>query len=729
MASQATASNENNACHGLAGGAALQHRPWNSKSDLSRVLAALERFLSRAGFDRGPWLVVAFGAGIAAWFGLPGPLHWAAFGAVCAAIAALAAWVWPDRARFPHLRVALCAVFLMFFAGCLTVWTKSALVGHEAIDRPVSGVFLGKVLGVDEQPAERRVRWLVATREPGLGRRIKVRLNVADGLGVESVSPGAVIRFEARLMPPAPPMFPGGYNFARAAWFSGLSASGKVSGKVEIVTSGGEGETLEAARSVLSRHVRERLSGSQGGIAAALASGDRGGIVEEDAQAMRDAGLAHLLAISGLHVSAVIGAAYFLALRLLALSPALALRFRLPVVAALCGALAGIAYTLLTGSQVPTVRSCIGAMLVLIALALGREALSLRLLAVAGFAVLLLWPESLTGPSFQMSFAAVLAIVALATCGPVRRFLAPREESWLSRLMRQAVMLFVTGFVIEIVLMPIGFYHFHRAGAYGALANVLAIPLTTFAVMPCIALALLFDLVGLGGPFWWLAGQFIDLLLGLAHKISALPGAVSVLPAMGTGGFLLFVSGGLWLGLWSGRVRLLGLVPACLGIVWLILLEPPDILVTGDGRHVGLVVDNGERLVTLRDTGSDYVRDNLREFAGVEGELTPLASWPGARCNREFCSVRIERQGRSWDLLIARGRDQVPERALAAACDKADIVIADRWLPRSCSPRWLKADRNMLQRTGGLAIRLRQKSVETVAEGQGHHGWWTPRAP
>lgn len=644
-------------------------------------------------------------------------------------MAAFAAWIWPDRERFPHMRVAACAVFLMFLAGCLTVWSKSALVGQDAIDRPVSGMFLGKVLGVEEQPAEQRVRWIVATREPGSGRSIKVRLNVPDDLSVASVSSGAVIRFEARLMPPAPPMFPGGYNFARTAWFSGLAASGSVNGKVEILRLGGRGDMLESARSALSRHVRARMSGPESGIAAALASGDRGGIAENDAQAMRDAGLAHLLAISGLHVSAVIGAAYFLSLRLLALSPALALRFRLPVVAALCGALSGIAYTLLTGSQVPTVRSCIGAMLVLVALALGREAISLRLLAVAGFAVLLLWPESLTGPSFQMSFAAVLAIVALATSGPVRRFLAPREESWLSRLMRQAAMLFVTGFVIELVLMPIGFYHFHRAGAYGALANVLAIPLTTFAVMPCIALALLCDIVGLGGPFWWLAGQFIDLLLGLAHTISALPGAVSVLPAMGTGGFLLFVTGGLWLGLWSGRARLLGLVPACFGIVWLILLEPPDILVTGDGRHVGLLDDSGDGLVTLRDTGSDYVRDNLREFAGIEGELTPLASWPGSRCNRDFCSVRIDRAGRSWDLLIARGRDQVPERSLAAACDKADIVIADRWLPWSCKPRWLKADRTMLDRTGGLAIRLRGNSVETVAAGQGRHGWWKPRGP
>src|SRR3546814_509067 len=185
-------------------------------------------------------------------------------------------------------------------------------------------------------------------------------------------------------------------------------------------------------------------------------------------------------------------------------------------------------------------------------------------------------------------------------------------------------------------------------------------------------------------------------MLGIAHWISSRPGAVSVLPAMGTGAFLLFAAGGLWLGLWNGRIRFLGLFPAGLGAAWLITLTPPDILVTGDGRHVGLIVEGGDHLITLRDTRSDYVRDNLLELAGMEGEPRALSRWPGARCNRDFCSVRMERQGKDWTILIARGRDAVQERSMAAACDKVDIVIADRWLPSSCRPRWLKADRHMI---------------------------------
>ncbi|MCJ2177843.1 ComEC/Rec2 family competence protein [Novosphingobium album (ex Hu et al. 2023)] len=455
-------------------------------------------------------------------------------------------------------------------------------------------------------------------------------------------------------------------------------------------------------------------------------TGDRGGIEKDDAQAMRDAGLAHLLSISGLHVSAVIGAVYMLVVRLLALFPWLALRVRLPVLAAGAGALAGIAYTLLTGAEVPTVRSCIGALLVLTALALGREPLSLRMLAVAAFCVLLLWPESIVGPSFQMSFGAVLAIVALGTAEPVRRFLAPRDEGFAPRALRYLAMVLLTGAVIELALMPIGLYHFHRAGIYGALANVVAIPLTTFVVMPLIGLALALDLAGAGTPVWWLAGHAIELLIGMAHKIAAQPGAVSMMPAMGTRAFLLFVSGGLWLGLWSGRVRLLGLVPSVAGALILATMAPPDVLVTGDGRHVGLVDEGGERLFVLRDDRSDYVRDNLLELAGMAGDPVPIERWPEVRCNRDFCSVPVRRADRTWHLLMTRGHDSVPERMLAAACDKADIVIADRWLPRSCRPSWIKADRSLLSRTGGLAIDLTSGKVTTVAEGQGRHGWWRP---
>ncbi|MET1756588.1 ComEC/Rec2 family competence protein [Novosphingobium sp. RD2P27] len=707
------------------GGAALQHGPWNSARRLSRGLAAVERFLGDAGFDRMPWLAVAFGAGIAVWFALPAPGYWLALMVACGGLSAGFAAALGSYGRYPYLRLSGIVVPLVVAAGCGSVWARSHFVGAAPIAAPGVATLTGTVLAVETQPAQARSRLVLATREPGGERAIRVRINLADAIGsADGLHAGQVVRFRARLMPPAPPMLPGAYNFARTAWFKGLAATGTALEAPKIVDEGGAAPWLGSASRRISSHIREQLEHRQAGIAAALATGDVGGIVGADAQAMRDAGLAHLLSISGLHVSAVIGAVYFVSLRLLALWPWLALRVRLPVVGAGFGAFAGVGYTLLTGAQVPTVRSCIGALLVLMALALGREPLSLRMLAVAAFLVMLLWPEAVAGPSFQMSFAAVLAIIALSGAGPVRRFLTPREEGLGVRALRHLALVLLTGFVIEFALMPIGLYHFHRAGIYGAFANVVAIPLTTLVIMPSVLCGLLLDLVSMGAPAWWIAGHAIAGLNGLAHWVASRPGAVTVIPAMAGTAFALFIGGGLWFGLWSGKVRWFGLAPAVLGAVLVATARPPDLLISGDGRHVGLLSKEADALFVLRPSRSDFVRDNLVEIAGMSGTPTSLVSLPGADCNRDTCVITLTRGERDWQLLLTRSRDAVPERALAAACERVDLVISDRWLPRSCRPRWLKVDRRLLQHTGGLAIDLANARVSSVADSEGRHGWW-----
>lgn len=712
---------------GETGDAALQHPHWRKRAGLSSIAGRAEHFLEAAGFDRAPWLAVALAAGIGFWFEAPDPVWWII--AICAgALVALGAlFLWHGAEGRSRLLAACVAVGLVFSGGVGLAWARSVVVGTPPIARAVTARIDGRVLARIEQPAHDRVRLILATRDPLNGRTIKVRVNLPLAQDRRGFGEGALIRLRTRLMPPAPPMLPGGYDFARAAWFAGFAATGSVIGTPKLLEPGQSGGLFSSLQRALSRHVRAHLGGSEGAIAAAFASGDRGAISQADENAMRDAGLTHLLSISGLHVSAVIAAAYFLTIRLLALFPWLALRVRLPIVAAATGAGAGIVYTLLTGAQVPTVRSCIAALLVLGALALGREALSLRMVAVAAIAVLLLWPEALVGPSFQMSFAAVIAIVALHRCAPVRRFLAPREEGMGIRLGRNALVLLLTGVVIELALMPIVLFHFHRAGFYGALANVVAIPLVTFVAMPLIGLALLFDLAGLGAPLWWLAGEAIRVLLGVAHFTASQPGAVKLMPQMGLGTVLLFALGGLWLGLWQGRWRMLGLVPASIACALMALSPVPDLLVTGDGRHVGITGEN-DGLLVLRDTRSEFTRDTLLEMAGVKGKLVPLDRWPGAKCSRDFCVITLDRAGHDWTVLMSRSNILVTERALAAACIRADIVITDRWLPRSCRPRWLRIDKRTLSRTGGLAIDLSGPEIETVAQGQGQHGWWRGRS-
>jgi competence protein ComEC len=315
-----------------------------------------------------------------------------------------------------------------------------------------------------------------------------------------------------------------------------------------------------------------------------------------------------------------------------------------------------------------------------------------------------------------MSFAAITAIVALHEHPRLRALLARREELWPIKLARFGLGLVLTGLAVEVALIPIALWHFHQAGLYGALANIVAIPLTTFVIMPLEALALLLDLAGLGAPVWWLAGAALDLLLGLAHATAAAPGAVARLPTMPAAAFALMVAGGLWLALWRRRWRRWGLVPAAAGAAAALLTPVPDLLVTGDGRHLALRTPTGE-LALLRGRAGDYVRDLMSQSAGLAGEAGELESLRIAECSADFCVADL----RGWRLLASRSDRLVPIPQLGAACAGADIVVSERRLPAVCRPRWLKADRALLQRTGGLAISLGSTpSVATVASGDRH---------
>jgi competence protein ComEC len=666
------------------------------------------------------WLPVGLGFGIAAWFALPEASAWAAF-ALVAAAASLATLALAPGTRWGR-GIAIFAFAALL--GCGNIWWRAERVAAPVLKHPKMAEFTASVDSLQRLPAREAVR-LVVVPEGTSGLPERLRINVDQDKTPAALEPGARVRLRAWLMPPAPPAVPGAYDFARAAWFQGIGGTGRALDIAVTAPAGEQGwkARLSSWRQRLADHIRSRLEGAEGGIASALATGDQAGIPEEDAEAMRRSGLAHLLSVSGLHLTAVVGAVMLLTLKLLALSPALALRFRLVVIAAGVGAFAGVAYTLLTGAEVPTVRACIASILVLLGVALGREALTLRLVAVGALIVLAFWPESLPGASFQLSFAAIVAIVALHDHPKVRNFLSARDEGWPVKLGRFLLGLVLTGLAVEVALIPIALWHFHQAGLYGALANILAIPLTTFVIMPLEALALLFDPSGLGAPFWWLAGQALSFLLHLAHATASAPGAVALLPTMPGPAYVLMVGGGLWICLWRTGLRRWGLVPLAAGAVWALATPAPDILITGDGRHLALRTSAGE-LAILRGRAGDYIRDLLSESSGSEAEMTDLEALPGAVCSPEACAVDLVRGGKRWRLLATRSTRMIDIEPLKAACAEADIVVSERALPVTCLPRWLKADRRLLGRTGGLAVTLGSAPrVKTVAEQTGRHPW------
>lgn len=674
-----------------------------------RLFHALEAQLEAERERLGLWLPVASGAGIAAWFTLPAAMYWAGLlfllggGLLCGLLIG-----WHSRTG-RMAAIGFCAMAL----GLLLIWARALWVAAPILAGPVTTAFSAEVEAVEPLPAKDQTRLILRPQaREDLPPRIRVTLAGKAGTGIV---PGERIGLRARLMPPPTASLPGSYDFAQRAWFDRIGAVGTVLGDVSRSANAGRGGQPVRAR--LSAHIHDRIAGSPGGIAAAFVTGDRGAISSEDEEAMRRSGLAHLLSISGLHVTAVIGFAMFLAMRLLALSRRIALGGYVLPIAAAAGALAGAGYTWLAGAEVPTLRSLIAALLVLVAFLMGREALTLRLVA-AGALIVLVWrPESLVGPSFQLSFAAVTAIVALHESRTMQRFMARRQEPIVFRWGRGLAGLLITGIVVEVALAPIALFHFHKAGLYGALANVVAIPLTTFVIMPAEALALAFDSVGLGAPFWWVTEQALTLLIQLAHRVAEAPGAVATLPRFPPWGFAMAAFGGLWILIWSTRWRWWGAVPLLAGMLVLLVQPRPDLLVTSDGRNIAAAAPGGGYAL-LRDRAGDFVRDTMNEAAGSDAPLGALADLDHVECNPDFC--RWMQEGRI--ILASRGRDRIEGEEVAAACRAADVVISDRWLPRECAARWLTIDRDSLAESGGLAIYLgkKPKAVATLDVGDGH---------
>lgn len=703
---------------------------------LRGIAARLEQWLEAERDQLALWLPVALGGGIALWFVLPDARSWQAAGltAVAVALGGLAAGRYGRAARV--VAVGATAVAL----GLALIWWRAEHVAHGVLKRPTIATFTARVERIEPLPARDLVRLrlaplqvLAVPERRGTARPLptlppRIRVNLASVDVPEGLVPGATLRLSARLMPPPEPAVPGAYDYARTAWFDGIGATGRGFGPVSVIVGGGSRDVGLRVR--LSRHIQASAGGGgAGGIATALATGDQGGIPAADNEAMRRSGLAHLLSVSGLHITAAVAAVMLVVTRLLALSPWVALRWRIPLVAAGAGALAAIGYTWLTGSEVPTIRSCVAALFVLVALVLGREALTLRLVAAGAVIVLLLYPEALAGPSFQLSFAAVASIIALNEHPGVRRWFAPREQSWGAAVARGIVALLLTGIVVELALIPISLFHFHKAGVYGAVANIVAIPLTTFVTMPLEALALLFDTIGAGAPFWWLTARSLDLLLWIARTTAAIPGSVAPLPAMPGAAYGLMVAGGLWIALWRTRWRPLGVIPLLAGAVWALMTPAPDLLVTGDGRHLAIRTDGGE-IALLRDRTGDYTADMLAENGGIDGLPMLLSDHRDARCSRDLCVITRRAGGREWRVLATRSPYLVPAAQLVAACRSADVVVSERRLPRGCVPRWLRLDRPTLARTGGVAISFARGSVRTVRRAGDAHPWIAaPLAP
>jgi competence protein ComEC len=663
------------------------------------------------------WLPVALGAGVAAWFLLPWEWQRLTLALCCGGLGLgflLVRWPWAW------------ALALMVALGLGAAEVRSRSVAHVVLPERQLADFEAVVLAVEPRAAREQLRLVLAVGKGGEGLPARVRVSLRGAAATRAqrlVAPGAKVAVRAMLMPPLGPAVPGGQDASRGMWFEGIGASGAVLGELRLLSPapppGGLGERLVAARGRLSARIRDAVPGAPGAVAAVFVTGERGAVPLDTAQAVRDSGLAHLLSISGLHMAVVVGGVIWLVRRLIGLWPWLALRLPVRTVALALGALAGLGYTLLAGGAVPTVRSLIAILIVLIGLMAGREAISLRLLAAAAFVILLLRPDVMMGPSFQMSFAAVAAIVALYESPAAKRMFGPDAQAGpLARLWRGFVALVVTGLVAEMVLAPIGLFHFQQTGIYGALANLLAIPLASFGIIPALVLGLAGDALGLGAMAYAPAGWMVEQLLRIAQFAAGLPGAVARLPVLPGLAFGLMIFGGLWVLLWRTPVRFLGVPLAVAGAVFSLAAAPADMLVSRDGRHVAVRMADGGLAISRPRMGA-FLRDVWGASAAAKGDFRRFEDLPDMDCSRDACLGVVG--GRT--LFVTRSRDGLMQETMAPACAAADIVVSDRRLPDWCQARWLRLDEQALATRGAVAIWTGKGRAVGARDAAGDHPW------
>ena len=675
------------------------------------------------------WLPVAMGLGVLLYF-LPRfepPLWWGA----CALVPLVGALAL--RGRAPLLAWGLALVAAMGAGFALVAW--HAARAAPPLDLPRGAMQLtGTVIEVDPLPGGLRLtlaeaRW-DAQMPPAL-RSIRVRLRPNDPARPE---PGDRVAVRALIRPPSAPAYPGAWDFQRAAFFEGVGGSGFALGPVEVTGRDGVAPPLSGLRAGIEARVMQALPGGLGAIAAALLTGGQSAIPPNDMQAMRDSGLAHLLSVSGVHIAIVMGLMFALVRGGLALWPGFALRFGTKPYAALAALAAGGFYMVLTGSQVPMQRSFAMAALVTLGLLVGRRALSPRVLAFAAVAVLLLNPAALIGPSFQMSFAAVLGLIAgwEAARPWLARGNAPRPI-W------QRAGLLVLGSVATSVIAglattPFGLHHFGRLQLYGVAANAVAVPLTSLLVMPAGMAAML--LMPFGLDAWPLAvmGWGIEGILAVARGVASWPGAALAMAPLPGWGLALMAFGFLWLCLWRTRWRLLGLLPIALGFAGWSVVGMPVALASSDGRLFAFQTD-GQVFVERRPGASRFIGESwLRGFG--DDAATPLpASGELAEgrivCTPASCLLRNE-AGAPAVLLLRpavppRGQRAAPDfrRGPHPACGTAPVILSPEPVRGDC-PGSVVVDRFSVWRDGAHAVWLDGRVVSDRAF-RGERPWVPPR--
>lgn len=677
---------------------------------------------------------MAFGAGVACYFALPAePPLWA--GAVALAAVVPACWLLRRR----DLALAGGILLTAAAAGFLAGQVRTAQIDGRMLPAPLErALYVGVIEQIELQPAGQRVTLREVDIKDQARDATPARIRVKTVVAQPELRIGQKVGGVATLSAPSGPAEPGAFNFRRQAFFDELGATGFGYGRLKILKEpedtrlGGiataVADGIHAARAAIAQRIRSQLPEAPGAVAIALTVGDQTALRAADLNAMRDSGLAHLLSISGLHIAIAAGLFFFGLRFALAFVPWIALRYPVKKWAAALAIVAAVLYAGLAGWTPPTQRSLIMWGMVFLAVILDRAPISLQLVAWAAALILLFQPETLLGASFQMSFAAVFALVVVfEKLGP---WFAGRRQAWgegaswdakLFAIVGNAFLWLattvVTSFIAGLATLPFALFHFDRLSSYGVFANAIAVPLTAFWIMPMAALSLLLMPFGLEWLPLQAMGWGCDALLWVAHWVADWPGAIAVLPAMPTMALPVVAIGLLWLGMARGRWRAVGAAAIAVAMLSAWMTPRPDVLVSPSGKLVAFRTPEGDLMLTsnraerlVRET---WLRRNGQVRSDDIGDLDVSEAW--LRCNGRFCDyasrVRVSLSG---PLDTCVGVDMaIVVRALASdTCEDGKPII----------------DQADLDNRGAIAIYLKNRGIEIVdaASTIGDRPWRAP---
>ncbi|MBV9863361.1 MAG: ComEC/Rec2 family competence protein [Alphaproteobacteria bacterium] len=680
------------------------------------------------GERRALWLPVCFGTGIALYFALTvePPLWLALAGAAIAAGLAVAV------RRHPAAReaaVALAVVASGFALAVETRWQRDAPMLQRRLG-PVA--ITGRVVDIDS--LDRGWRVVIAPDPlPGLADREqprRVRVHVPGNS--DPLAPGDRLAVKAMLYPVPGQVIPGGHDLQREAYFAQIGGVGYSYGAARhILTAEGAGsadapergfgwrEALLRLRAEMTRRITAALPGSAGGVASALITGKRGAVAEPVKQAFRDSGLSHLLAIAGLHLGLVAGFVFFAVRGGLALVPSVALRYPIKKIAAAATLGVLFCYLLISGAAIPTQRAFVMNGIVFAGILIDRLRISMRICAIAAFIVLLLDPASLVGPSFQMSFSAVVALIAVYETYGARLGHWLRGGSVGRKALGYCGGIAITTVVVTIGTDPFSIYHFHRVAFYSPLANVVAVPLSAMWTLPCGVFACLLMPFGLERLALVPMGWGIEATIWVAEHVAALPGNVWTMPRFPVWGVTVTALGGLWLCLWQGRWRRWGAVGILAGMSSLALSRPPDIVIADFGRLLAARMAAGAYWVAAGE------EQRINRGALAEDTGSGLEPWPGDGAAEDAAGLACANQRCFY---TARGRRVAivtGEAGLPVLCGTVDAIVSQVPAGFRCRSTIPVVDRIDVWRQGAVALWLDPDGVrlEAVNDSRGDRPW------